>query len=160
MLLQQPILFALKKKWWLSELKSHCRINFWIVVEFLFVLEQFNRPDGLRRHEQRYHSTMEKSYQCDLCPKAFFTQTELNSHLNGKHSEARNHSCDKCGKCFKDLPSLRRHYMVRDLDLQVPNELDSDSLGHFSTIKLNLSRQQHQQIKIINPKKPWVFHNS
>jgi len=93
-------------------LKAHIKTHSLMVLLCKHCGKQFNGPRRLRLHEQRYHSGLEKSYQCDLCPKVFFTQTELNSHLNGKHSEVRNHSCDKCGKCFKDIHSLRKHYMV------------------------------------------------
>jgi hypothetical protein len=47
-------------------------------------------------------------YQCEICPKQFTRQHNLNNHLRS-HKNERPHACEVCSKTYARLNDMRRH---------------------------------------------------
>jgi hypothetical protein len=47
-------------------------------------------------------------YQCEICPKQFTRQHNLNNHLR-LHKNERPHACEVCSKTYARLNDMRRH---------------------------------------------------
>jgi uncharacterized C2H2 Zn-finger protein len=50
-----------------------------------------------------------RRHQCIKCPKSFASPSQLEEHVNIRHSDARNHECSKCSKVFKTKSNLNQH---------------------------------------------------
>jgi hypothetical protein len=53
-------------------------------------------------------------YQCEICPKQFTRQHNLNNHLRS-HTNERPHACGVCSKTYARLNDLRRHLASHSL---------------------------------------------
>ena len=59
-------------------------------------------------HKKTVHSDVSE-FKCNLCPKQFKVNTNLNLHKMRVHSDARNFKCDICSKTFKVNHALSKH---------------------------------------------------
>lgn len=50
-----------------------------------------------------------KTFQCQICPKAFKSSKILNQHKRSVHTDERNFKCQKCEKSFKTRSHLNTH---------------------------------------------------
>ncbi|CAG9792316.1 unnamed protein product [Diatraea saccharalis] len=66
----------------------------------------FRRRAIWRKH-MIYHT--EKTVQCPHCPKKFYRQGEMLSHMNGMHERLYLYSCHKCDTQYAKTASVRRH---------------------------------------------------
>ena len=68
-------------------------------------------PDAmsLQLHEQLHTLDPEKlSFRCDICSKAFFTQSQCSAHKR-THKDEKAHACDVCGSSFFKRGDLTKH---------------------------------------------------
>jgi len=68
---------------------------------------------ALRRHQVNVHfiEFTGEMYHCDLCPIAKPTKALIYSHMKSTHI-IRWHSCEICGKVFKNREGWRKHQLV------------------------------------------------
>ena len=50
-----------------------------------------------------------RKFNCDMCPKAFPTESKLNRHVSGVHFKLKNHPCHLCEKKFSEIHHLKQH---------------------------------------------------
>lgn len=50
-----------------------------------------------------------RTFQCEICPKAFKTNKILGQHIRSVHTDERNFRCEKCQKTFKTRSHLNTH---------------------------------------------------
>ncbi|RUS91758.1 hypothetical protein EGW08_000466 [Elysia chlorotica] len=68
-------------------------------------------PDSmsLQLHEQLHTLDPDKlSFRCDICSKAFFTQSQCSAHKR-THKDEKAHACDVCGSSFFKRGDLTKH---------------------------------------------------
>ena len=68
-------------------------------------------PDAmsLQLHEQLHTLDPEKlSFRCDICSKAFYTQSQCSAHKR-THKDEKAHACDVCGSSFFKRGDLTKH---------------------------------------------------
>jgi len=58
-------------------------------------------------------ASMELSFTCELCGKAFAIKGKRNEHLKS-HLNEKHHKCPKCGKRFRQQHGLRYHLKGHD----------------------------------------------
>ncbi|XP_073842819.1 uncharacterized protein isoform X1 [Musca autumnalis] len=86
----------------------------------------YKESTTLRTHIRDKHPSS-TSYICGICNERFFTQTGLDRHYDWKHrldetpETPTEHKCEICGRCFKEVVTLRRH--IRD---KHPLSLDTE----------------------------------
>lgn len=73
----------------------------------------FKESYGLRRHQSDVHylDFTGQMFYCDLCPIAKPTKRLLYNHMKSTHI-IRWHSCEICGKIFKNRELWRKHQLV------------------------------------------------
>ncbi|KAG4066010.1 hypothetical protein HA402_001257 [Bradysia odoriphaga] len=76
-------------------------------VECEICEKQFSSPEGLRRHELRYHSDNE-NIRCEVCGKKSLTFAEHNYHMK-IHSLERKYQCESCELRFARYEGLKNH---------------------------------------------------
>ncbi|XP_071441441.1 zinc finger protein 585A-like isoform X2 [Hetaerina americana] len=71
--------------------------------------EEFENVDILKKH-RRTHSVIHTlpRFSCQICKRLYIREKELKIHLES-HLDERPFLCEKCGQCFKDVPSLKEH---------------------------------------------------
>lgn len=68
-------------------------------------------PDAiaLQLHEQLHTLEPDKlSHRCDICNKAFYTQSQCSAHKR-THKDEKAHACDVCGSAFFKRGDLTKH---------------------------------------------------
>ncbi|GFO14675.1 Zinc finger protein [Plakobranchus ocellatus] len=68
-------------------------------------------PDAmsLQLHEQLHTLDPEKlSFRCDICSKAFYTQSQCSAHKR-THKDEKAHACEVCGSSFFKRGDLTKH---------------------------------------------------
>ncbi|BFZ01952.1 hypothetical protein BsWGS_04991 [Bradybaena similaris] len=68
-------------------------------------------PDAmsLQLHEQLHTHDPEKlTFRCDICNKAFYTQSQCSAHKR-THKDEKAHACDRCGSAFFKRGDLTKH---------------------------------------------------
>lgn len=63
---------------------------------------------ALKNHHKRVHEKSERTFQCDLCLKKFFSKAELTQH-SFIHCDEKKFKCDLCDKKFASRAYLERH---------------------------------------------------
>lgn len=64
--------------------------------------------NAYRNHIANYHS--EKSFKCDKCHRAFFTQLQLEGHHFNYHQyEGKRFACDMCDRKYESNKRLKNH---------------------------------------------------
>lgn len=75
----------------------------------------FRDPGDLKKHKKVVHDNI-KSFKCDTCGHSFANQSNLNVHIQHRHSDpstiVKKFKCDKCEGRFVDHSSLRTHMKV------------------------------------------------
>lgn len=103
----------------------------------------YRTRDNLSRHIVKHNS--EKNFKCELCPREFYFQRDLNGHVKQQHSKVKqkiaciecssdfstssalkkhsllhkttkNFNCDQCSQSFKSKGALQRHYRIHSGD--------------------------------------------
>lgn len=77
----------------------------------------FRRKAIWRKH-LIYHT--EKNFQCPHCPKKFFRQCAMLSHINNIHDRLYVFMCNKCGATYAKTMTVRRHLSEKH---GIPREL-------------------------------------
>ncbi|WAR17928.1 ZN850-like protein [Mya arenaria] len=76
--------------------------------------KSFSKLYWLHRHEEVVHQNIVISkFQCDFCGKKCSSRSNLRAHA-AKHSADKPHQCEKCGKSFLYIYSLKRHTSTCD----------------------------------------------
>ncbi|KAJ2937809.1 hypothetical protein O0L34_g18591 [Tuta absoluta] len=65
------------------------------------------RRRGVWRKHSLYH--MEKTIQCQQCPRKFFVKGELIAHVNGVHQRMYIYACNYCDTTYAKTGTVRRH---------------------------------------------------
>ena len=67
--------------------------------------------DGLYIEMEPWLFVLQKvrTIQCNLCGRYFNQRQHLKVHMEGVHSNKRNHKCPLCGKSYGRNGTLRRH---------------------------------------------------
>ena len=60
----------------------------------------------------RTNKNSKKSHKCDICEKAFPSQSNLKQHVSLVHNVVKNFTCDKCETCFSSQDYLNRHIHI------------------------------------------------
>jgi hypothetical protein len=69
----------------------------------------FEDSEALKRHRRACCVIQElPRFSCQICKRLYVRENELKIHLE-THLDERPFLCEKCGQCFKDVPSLRAH---------------------------------------------------
>ena len=69
----------------------------------------FSCQERLKIHELRVH-TLEKSFQCTMCPRKFVSQSILNRHFKTSHEiDGKKFKCDICPSRFAAQNALKKH---------------------------------------------------
>lgn len=140
--------------------------------------KSFSKPYWLSRHVEVIHQHKRSSrFQCEVCGKRCSSKGFLISHLS-THSSTHQHECQKCGKGYAYMSSLKRHVkyfcsvdkQVNKIEIKTPVELQCDVCKkEFSLPRL---LKQHQRIhmeptyicdicgKKFKWKKCLTFHNN
>ena len=63
---------------------------------------------GMHRHIISLHTTDERKFKCDICPKGFITNQRLNEHKN-IHTGEKPFKCKFCSKCFASRGTQAMH---------------------------------------------------
>ncbi|XP_021368277.1 flocculation protein FLO11-like isoform X8 [Mizuhopecten yessoensis] len=71
----------------------------------------FKSYQGYKKHEKLCHRGGQDCKTCQVCGKSFPNDSSLKQHLQ-KHTDQRPFACDKCGKNYKFIHSLRTHTCV------------------------------------------------
>ncbi|XP_017055245.1 zinc finger protein 846 [Drosophila ficusphila] len=78
--------------------------------------------DFRSRTQQYYHlacgNELLKKFSCKECSRRFATRSHLNYHLSSHENQSK-HSCNTCGKCFKQLIVLQRHMVTHSQEQYV-----------------------------------------
>lgn len=74
--------------------------------------EKFFSWRPLSSHIWRIHKIDTGLYSCDKCDYKTYSLAKLNNIHKFIHSDAKNFSCDKCNKAFKNNKQLRNHKLV------------------------------------------------
>jgi len=69
-----------------------------------------NYLNNFQRH-QKAHLGIPGNFQCSQCPKAFYVEAKLRSHML-VHSEDKNFVCDECAAKFKRKDDLKVHMKI------------------------------------------------
>ena len=103
-----------KKFYHKNSFKWHMRCH---TGEVPFVCEicakSYRLENSLKHHMQRQHQNLPRTHKCTLCPKTFYNNCELKSHM-AVHSDDRPFTCEECGKSFKKESALQEHFNVHN----------------------------------------------
>ncbi|KAG5876481.1 hypothetical protein JTB14_011091 [Gonioctena quinquepunctata] len=69
--------------------------------------------NGLRAHMEVHEENRTRSFKCDLCPKSFFSKTDMKKHDYLCHKVPRS-KCEECGIICKES-NLEKHYRMTPL---------------------------------------------
>lgn len=71
----------------------------------------YKSRDNLSRHIVKHIS--ERNFKCELCPREFYFQRDLNGHVKQQHSEKRQKfQCDECLCKFTTSSALKKHLLT------------------------------------------------
>lgn len=97
--------------------KNKKRVNIVKVKEVICDIcgKLFGNPNKLRRHHVDVHFVdfNGELYCCDLCPVAKPTRRLIYTHMKSTHM-IKKHSCEVCGKEFKNRELWRKHSLIHD----------------------------------------------
>ena len=96
----------------------------------------------LNTHIKRDHMR-QRDHACDLCPRKFYSASELKMHVNARHLKIKAYSCNLCDKSFTDSSNLLIHKRFVHSDLKPFQCL---TCGKSYKSKAHLHR--HQQIHV------------
>ncbi|KAJ0177300.1 hypothetical protein K1T71_007309 [Dendrolimus kikuchii] len=85
----------------------------------------FVNPSNLNKHKLTHQ---EKQFKCQLCEKAFRTNTALREHHQATHMNIK-HTCNYCGRDFCYKSDLRKH------EIRYHNRIKRDYIGGEPTYK-------------------------
>lgn len=78
-------------------------------VNCLICGSEFQNIRGLRLHEGRVHSLVEKNTQCSQCCRLFKNKYSLRIHVKQVHDRATRETCQKCSKVLYNKYMLKKH---------------------------------------------------
>ncbi|XP_021699285.1 zinc finger protein 62 [Aedes aegypti] len=91
----------------------------------------FRKEEGLLMHKVLTHSDeSQKTFQCDLCEKAFAYEWQLSGHKTWHEKKNLNICCDKCNKYFDSGRSLNYHILANH-----PESVPAGTLPMFDSIE-------------------------
>lgn len=90
-----------------GSLSVHKKIHIGKKIDCNDCERKFIRKDCLRQHIKRTHS-VERSFNCQLCDKAYKTKQDLASHM-ASHSDLRPFKCQKCNITSKYKDNMQKH---------------------------------------------------
>ena len=115
------LLFHLKKNMMENDIENICEIK----VEIVPIDEHQHAPND--ENDQNINDPLnteisqlladngneiqrtKKQFQCEICNKAFPTESKLNRHVSGVHFKLKNHPCHLCEKKFSENHHLKQH---------------------------------------------------
>ncbi|XP_014032537.1 uncharacterized protein si:ch73-347e22.4 [Salmo salar] len=71
---------------------------------------EFRFFGSYREHMQEHAA--QRPYACQLCPKTYVIEEDLNTHLCKNHQPCASLKCDTCGKGFTSFRNLERHRLL------------------------------------------------
>ena len=90
----------------------------------------------LRMHSEIHDPSRSKNVQCTLCPKAFYTECALRSHMQS-HTKEKPYKCPNCDFSASIPSTLKRHLCFRqNPQLRLPTKSPPNSSEQDRTIKI------------------------
>ena len=84
------------------------------------------------------HNVTEKTVPCSQCDRKFYTEKDMQIHMNGIHFKAKPSPCDICGSILSSPRALRLHQLIHSDEKQVDCPHCDMKFKHKSFLKSHL----------------------
>ena len=124
----------------------------------------YKRKEALLTHmeTEKARQTGQKSIQCELCNKLFWTRQYLLRHIKEYHSENGPNTCHICQKKLQTRKTLRLHIKKHDewTRKELQDKVEKAALNYLLKEKERHSRIEnivYKQLKMLNYLKSGLF---